>query len=276
MVTAGALTVAAIVTFPLHDFMLSNQLQQWALWGTIVFFLITPIIGMVVWLIRKIIGAKPNKYLSLVFGLLWTLGWISLFTLVATVGRDWQSEAVVSTTLQKTTTDSSTLIVDLIEPPIEYSETYDWIHLDEAGFDITNDSLFYNNVDIRVVKSTNNQVNVKLLKYSRGANKKEALARAEKINFKVALKDSVLLLGSGIGIDKKSKFRGQRMEVIIALPAGQKIIFDEKMRNAYHSIDWEEEEDYEDLDESTLQYEPGVPYIMMAEGEELRKMNPIY
>ena len=48
------------------------------------------------------------------------------------------------------------------------------------------------------------------------------------------------------------------------------------MRNAYHSIDWEEERDYENSEESTLQYEPGVPYMMMAEGDELRKMNPIY
>jgi len=62
------------------------------------------------------------------------------------------------------------------------------------------------------------------------------------------------------------------------LPCRQekKIIFDEKMRNAYHSIDWEEERDYENSEESTLQYEPGVPYMMMAEGDELRKMNPIY
>ncbi|MBU6158311.1 MAG: PspC domain-containing protein [Bacteroidetes bacterium] len=242
MVTAGALTLAAIVTFPLHDFLLSSSLQQWALWGTIVLFLITPMLGMVVWLIRRIVGAKPNKYLSLSFGLLWLLGWISLFILIATVGRDWQSEAVVSTTLQKPANDSSTLVVDLIEPPIEYSDAYDWIHLDESGFDITDDSLFYNNVDIKVVKSDNDQINIKLLKYSRGANKKEALSRAEKITFKVALKDSSLLLGSGIGIDKQSRFRGQRMEVIIALPPGQNIILDDKIKKAYHPIDWEEEE----------------------------------
>jgi phage shock protein PspC (stress-responsive transcriptional regulator) len=64
MVTAGALTVAAIVTFPLHDFLFTNQLQQLALWGTIVLFLITPIIGMVVWLIRKIIVAKTNHAIN--------------------------------------------------------------------------------------------------------------------------------------------------------------------------------------------------------------------
>jgi phage shock protein PspC (stress-responsive transcriptional regulator) len=268
MVTAGALTLAAIVTLPVHDFILSSNLQQWALWGTIVLFLITPVLGIIIWLIRRIIGAQHNKYLSLGFGLLWAMGWISLFTLMAGLGKDFNRESVISSSITGSVADSSTLTVNIDESPITYSKTFWWLKLNEKGFDITEDSLLYNNVNIIVEKSNNDSLSAFILKYSYGENQRAALIRAEHIAFNALFKDSSLLLSSGIGIDKKSKYRGQRVEVIIHLPVGRTIRFDERMIDAYQPFELEDldDEDIIKKEKRELDYEPGVEYIMTEEG----------
>ena len=269
MVLAGALTFAAIISIPTHGFFLSSSIQEWALWGTIFLFLITPVIGIIVWLIRRIVGAKSNKYLSLGFGILWALGWVSLFVLITGIAKEFSQEAVTSTSIQQTTPDSSTLIVSMNEPPIVYSKTYSWFHSDQKGFDITEDSLFYNNVNIIVEKSNKNEMGASILKYSYGENKKAALKRAENISFNVMIKDSMLLLDNGIGIDKNNKFRGQRVEIVIQLPVGKKIRFDEKLIDAYEPFVLDMDENGTTIrEERRFDYEPGVEYIMTEDGLE--------
>jgi hypothetical protein len=265
---AGALTLASIVTIPVHDFILSNATQEWALWGTIFLFLITPIVAIIIWLIRRIIGAQHNKYLSLGFGVLWVMGWISLFTLVAGLGKEFKQESVVSKSIQRSVSDSSTLTINIDESPITYSKTFWWLNFNEKGFDITEDSLLYNNVDIIFEKSDDDSTSANILKYSYGENQRAALTRAEHIAFNALFKDSSLLLSSGIGIDKKSKYRGQRVEVFIELPVGRKIRFNERMIDAYQPFELEDldDEDIIKKEKRELDYEPGVEYIMTEKG----------
>jgi hypothetical protein len=126
----------------------------------------------------------------------------------------------------------------------------------------------YNNVNIIVEKSNNDSLSAFILKYSYGENHRAALTRAEHIAFNALFKDSSLLLSSGIGIDKKSKYRGQRVEVIIHLPVGRKIRFDERMIDAYQPFELEDldDEDVIKKEKRELDYEPGVEYIMTEEG----------
>ena len=270
MIMAGALTLASIVTIPVHDFILSNATQEWALWGTIFLFLITPIVAMIIWLIRRIVGAKHNKYLSLGFGVLWVIGWISLFTLIAGLGKEFKQESVVSKSIQGSVSDSSTLTINIDESPITYSKTFWWLNFNEKGFDITEDSLLYNNVDIIFEKSNDDSLSASILKYSYGENQRAALTRAEHITFNALFKDSSLLLSSGIGIDKKSKYRGQRVEVIIQLPVGKKIRFDEQLIDAYQPFELEglDDEDVIKKEKHNFDYESGVEYIMTEDGLE--------
>ncbi|MFN9709953.1 MAG: PspC domain-containing protein, partial [Bacteroidota bacterium] len=267
MVTAGALILAALVSIPVHNFILSNGVQEWALWGTIFLFFITPIVAMIIWLIRRIIGARHNKYLSLGFGVLWAMGWISLFTLIAGLGKEFKQEAVISSSITGSIADSSALTVNISEPPISYSKTYWWLKLNEKGFDITEDSLLYNNVDIVVEKSNNDSLSASILKYSYGENQRAALTRAEHIAFNALFNDSSLLLENGIGIDKKSKYRGQRVEVVIHLPVGKKIRFDERLLDAYAPFELDIDEDgFNEKKAHHFEYDPGAEYIMTEEG----------
>jgi hypothetical protein len=68
-------------------------------------------------------------------------------------------------------------------------------------------------------------------KYSFGKTDEEAIRRAEKIQYSVYSKDSVLDLANGYAIDKDSKFRGQQVEIEILVPVGKKIRFDESVND---------------------------------------------
>jgi hypothetical protein len=267
MVIAGALGVASLVTIPVHGFLLSNALQEWVLWGTILLFLITPVVGIIIWLIRRIIGAKTNKYISLSFVVLWILGWISLGILTASIGKEFKQESVVATTITNPLTDSSVLQVSLKEPIVRYTNTYGWINSDETGFDITKDSLFYHHVTFIVEKSDSNQISADVMKYSFGTNKKTAQERAGHISFDGEFRDSTLLLSSALGIDKKSKYRGQHVQVILRLPVGKKIRFDEKLIDLFEpeQSDMNEDGDY-GIRHRDVEYESGVEYIMTEQG----------
>ena len=267
MVIAGALGVVSLVTIPLHGFLLSNAIQEWALWGTIILFLITPVVGIIIWLIRRMIGAKTNKYMSLSFVVLWILGWISLGILTAGIGKEFKQQSVVTTTITSATTDSSVLKVSLKEPIVRYTNTYEWINSDESGFNITKDSLFYHHVEFIVEKSDSNQISADMMKYSFGTNKKTAQERAGQISFDGEFRDSTLLLSSALGIDKKSKYRGQHVQVILRLPVGKKIRFDEKLIDLFEpeQSDMNEEGDHRRRHHD-LDYESGVDYIMTEQG----------
>jgi hypothetical protein len=120
-------------------------------------------------------------------------------------------------------------------------------------------------------------------KYSFGSTKRDAQERAERIIFNVSNKDSILNLGSGLSIDRNSKFRGQGVIVDIQVPVGKKIRFDESLVHAYnpwvvrrsgreyrrywrddyrYNIDW----DYDDY----FDWDPNVDYVMGSDGKLIK------
>ena len=91
------------------------------------------------------------------------------------------------------------------------------------------------NIKIRIEQSQDSNYHVGIKKYSHGRTIAEAEARAQKIGFNAAYKDSVLDLGSGIAIDRDSKFRAQQVIVVIEVPVNKKIRFDETI-NKLHAL----------------------------------------
>lgn len=270
IIIAGSLLLASIVSYPAHDFVFTDSMQKIGFWTTLFLFFLVPLVGLILWFIRRLFSVKHNKYVSLAFGVLWFLGWISLFWFASSIGRDFKYEQSAQSSVSASLPDSSTLHVTLGAKPIRYSDTYSWLNLDGAGFDISEDSMKYNNVSIKVEKGVDSNYSANIIKYSFGKTKKIAEERAGKILFNAFFKDSSLLMENGIGIDKKSGFRGQRAEVIIAVPIGKRIIFDENISDAYSAFETKtrkgKRERDADIIEHDFEFEVGVPYIMTENG----------
>ena len=271
------LSIAGAVAYPLKDFFLEGPYQTPALWGTLVFFLLVPIIGILVWVIRRISGAKSKvPYLGYTFGTLWILGWVSVMVLLSGVSQGFRTDSYVESTLPVTQPAGGKLLVKVNEPAIRNSGTFFRLDEDEDlrdGFDVTEDSLRYANIKVRVEKSDDSLYSVQILRYSFGRNRKEAEARAEKIVFRTSNTDSVLNLGSGLAIDRASKFRGQKVLVIIHVPVGKKIRFDESVAKRLRPFNmkmndrngWRHDE--MDFDFTYLfDYKTNADYIMTEDG----------
>ena len=67
------------VVLPLKDYFIQGFWQNIMVWSVLLFFLILPVVGLLTWLIRRIIGVRRgSNYLGYTFGSLWVIGLISL------------------------------------------------------------------------------------------------------------------------------------------------------------------------------------------------------
>jgi len=151
-----------------------------------------------------------------------------------------------------------------------------WVDIDGEGLDITKDTLKIANVKIEeVLPSTDGNYHVEIKKYSRGRTVPEAEEKAQKIQFNISSKDSVLDLGSSIAIDKETKFRGQKVIVIIRVPVGKKIRFDETI-DKLHSFNitinerdrWNRRNKGDwNIEDESFGYQTNTDYTMGADGQ---------
>jgi hypothetical protein len=234
-----ALIFGGIAWWPINNYLWTSKWQQLYAWGTLIFFLLVPLIAFITWLIRRIVGVRSkNSYLGWIFGTLWTFGWVVAILFVSSAFRDFSefessSEKIIP--LSQPANGKMTVMVS--EPELIYTGRFDWMNDDGTGWDLTPDSLMISWVNFDVEKSPDSNYHVSLRNYSFGRNAGDAIRRAEAINYTVYSIDSVLDLQSGFAIYKEQKFRGQRVEVSIQVPVGKKIRFDQTVREKLNGGD---------------------------------------
>lgn len=223
-----ALIFGGIAWWPVNNFIWTSQSQQLYAWGTLIFFLFVPLVGLILWLIRRIIGVKSrSSYLGWTFGLLWTLGWISVILFATSISKDFREYESVSSPIAIQQPANNRMVVVVSEPELEYTGRFGWMNDEVEGWDLSDDTLRLSTIRMNVKKSADDHYHVTLRKYGYGRTEQDAIRRAENIQYSVYSKDSVLDLGSGYSVDKTNKFRFQQVEVEIEVPAGKKINFDE-------------------------------------------------
>lgn len=221
-----AMTFASFVAIPFKDFILNGFWQNSFALGTLLFFIILATIAIIVALIKKIAGIKTkNKWVTTTFIALWVLGWISLFGLASTLGSDFSNvshrdnnEKVVNI-IQPT---NGKLIVKLNKHPYFHDEDDKSINFFEA-LDLFEDSIFIDNVDIKVLRSLDDSFHVRLVNSAHGSTRFTADTTAAAIQINMAQTDSVFTIDQGIFITKKQKFRNQQVAVLISVPVGKRI-----------------------------------------------------
>lgn len=274
--------IGAGTAWPLKDFILEGSWQNIYAWGTIMFLAI-PGIAFLIWLIRRIFKLKSNiKPVKIILGSLFFVGLFCAMFLAGNLVRSFQnSNDTVPATEVTMTQPTDKLIVKVSQPEIVYSGELPWVEFDhnDKGFDITNDTIKYSNIKVRIEASPDSAYHTKLKPYSRGSSSKDAEARAQKIRFDYLQTNNTLDLGSHISISKNEKFRGQQMLVIIQVPEGKKIRFDGSIDKLKHfdirvSESWENgrrkwrkrERVYNDY-ENSFDYLTNEDYIMNEDGK---------
>jgi phage shock protein PspC (stress-responsive transcriptional regulator) len=265
-----ALAVASIGLFPLKDFLIGGDYQNGLAWGTLVFFIAVPIIGIITWIIRKLARSKSNgKMLGFSFGAMWVIGWICFICLIASISQEFRYSsknlAEQELTLSNPKTDKLEITA---KSPLDKYNHRRFIRF-EPFEGIQEDTAFVNNIDVRIVKAVNDSFKVTIIKTATGRSRTIAENNAARIQYGGVQKDSVLLMDKGIGINKTDKFRNQRVVLTIYVPVGKRIKVDKSIswfNNVHFGSNWDNNDWYYDSEDNYDDWETGHEYIMKADG----------
>lgn len=265
------LGVFSIGIFPLKDYVLRGGWQNVYAWGTLILFIAVPIIGIITWLIRKIARMKNNsKILRLTFGSLWTIGWVCLTMLLATVTRDFKSSSRLDEQpVQLNNPQVNKLVVTSSLPFTKKYYGRNWIRFEPFENLIDEDTAYVRNVYVEIAKSQSDSFQVTMKKAARGYSRVDANNLANLIKFEAEQKDSILLLEKGIAINKTDKFRNQMVIITVYVPVGKQIRINRGIGWPVHlgSDNWNNEwnNDYYDGEQS-IRWQSDVDYIMKEDG----------
>ncbi|MBK6635807.1 MAG: PspC domain-containing protein [Chitinophagaceae bacterium] len=264
-----ALAVLSVGVFPLKDFIIHNDYQNAFAWGTLVFFIAVPIIGIITWIIRKIARSRSHgKMLGFSFGALWVIGWVCFILLISSISRDfsYNSKNMTEQEIALTNPSVNKLEVTAQTPLGKYSRSR---FLRFEPFEgIQEDTAYVNNVDVRIVKSTNDSFKITVIRMATGRSRNIAENNAALIQYSGVQQDSVLLMDKGIAINKTDKFRNQRVVMTIYVPAGKRIKVDKSISwfNNVHFGNDRNDDWFYDSDDYASDWKTGVEYIMNADG----------
>ena len=266
----GIATVA-IGLFPLKNFVLTDGWQNLFAWGTLIFFIAVPVIGIITFIIRRFARIrKSNRLMRWSFFSLWFLGVVCFVGLIVSVGRDFRSisslnEELIS--LQNPTVQSME-----VKPlqNINYRRI-GWFNFEPFGTYGSTDTAFIGNVKVRITKSPTDSFRVSIVKMSNGRTRRAADTMLSKIDYNISQVDSILMMDRAITINTTDKFRNQFVEVTIAVPVGHYIKIDKSFSNGnrvrfsgfWDGRDWYF---YDNDNENDYDFEYGEKYIMKEDG----------
>jgi phage shock protein PspC (stress-responsive transcriptional regulator) len=245
-----AMAIAAIGIFPLKDYMLQDGWQQVFAWGTLLFFIAVPIIGIITWIVRRIAKIKgKSKLVRWSFASLWLLGWVCAINLIALIGRDFRSASAdipspPEVYLSNPAVNKLELTTNM---PYERHYRNRFFRLEPFGSLTDGDTLYLRNVTVFIEKSTSDSFRVTMAKYANGPNRTKANETADRIVYDIRQKDSILLLPKGLPISTTEKFRNQQVLLVVYVPVGKKIKInrnvgwgnDVRFSGPFNDGDWE-------------------------------------
>ena len=263
------LGIASIGLFPLKDFLLTAGWQNALAWGTLLFFIIVPIIGVITWIIRRIAKVKKgSKMLRLSFSAMWTLGWFCIIFLMASVSKDFKHASNMNEQeIGLINPGVNSLELTSLSPGQRFSRNR-WFSM--APFDNTGeDTAFVRNVEIHIAKSTNDSFRIALMKFASGRTRRYADTLASLINFNAVQNDSLLIIDKAIAINKTDKFRNQRVIITVYVPVGKQIRIHDNVgwqHNIKFGGPWSNDWDNVEFENVENGWDEGIWYTMTKDG----------
>lgn len=277
------LLFGGVALAPLKDFVLEGNFQHLLTWLTLFLFFMIPLVALVTWGIRRIMGVRSRRhFLGFAFSFLWVMGLISGILLFILIAGNFRNTAKLEEQEVAAIAAKDRVIVEV--------ERADWKRLNNEffGFEVDDDwpwytvgddSIMLNTVKLTMVKSNDSSYHVYVIRESRGSTRQNAYEIAEKIHFTPVVGDSVVRLPPGFFIGKQDKFRNQRVSVVFEIPVGKRIKFDHNItyynwfsvqHNRYD--DWDYDDNNDDWNGwNHMQWpDPGKEYIMNADGRPER------
>lgn len=272
-----AILVSGVNVAPLKTFFLHGFWQNALALTSLILFIGSPIVAMVIWLIRRITRVRSkNNYLGYTFGGLWTIGLIAAVFLAASITKDYRSRTAVEENVTLSQPSRGKLLVKVDESRAAYYGEDFWLGInwdnDDAPFvGMNKDSLLIKSVQVRIMKSADSSFHTQVVKLSNGSGTTAARGYASAVNFAPhQTDDSVLVLPRGFVVTSDQKFHNQQVIVIIEVPVGKRIQLDESLSDYHyfnvnvnsHRRRYRQVTDWDDNWNNDFDWSKNVEYVM--------------
>lgn len=260
---------------PFNNFLWTSENQQFLAWGTVLLLMGAPIVGGVIWLVRMVLNVTtPGAYLNYLFGGLWAIGWIFLVFFIASISKDFKRTETTETEVSINQPSGKKMILTVSQPELEYHQDFGWVRNGGAhavGISLNKDTLKLSDISVQFEKSSDSFYHAVIERQAFGNTDEDAKARLNKIQYTVSLKDSVLDLQSGFAVDKNSKYRFQRVAVIVKVPVGAKVQLDPSINEKLNAMDFDGQGDRGGVQgirrrRNYKNYASNTEYTMTADG----------
>lgn len=261
-------------TMPYTDFLFEGREDHVMAWTGLALTMGIPLLALVVWLVRRLTGARSGKYyLGYIFGCVWLIGIVCVIVSVAGVTRNFSTRAVVEQTYLISQPASDKLYINVADHEASGHHARhdrwfgDFDNSDAPFRCINGDSLWLNNVKVNIEQSADTLYHVYSTRASRGKSAADAKQHAENFEFNILQEDSIITLADGFVISKKDKFRNQQVLITVEVPKGKRIQLSNDVDDySWYTINSRGRGYYERRWHDDYDYSGGHDYIMTDAG----------
>ncbi|HRB40781.1 MAG TPA: PspC domain-containing protein, partial [Bacteroidia bacterium] len=230
------------LTIPIYisDQFLSSS-QQWWVSLSVLLLIGVPAIWLMTLLIKWIFRIKyNNRFLNVAAGMLFMAGIVIAFFTGLNIARDFAFDGKVRNTVALITPPSPTMYLKLMDDPkYDEEDNSKFFHRSGRNYSITTGSSFeFNSDDVQftVQKSPSDKFELVRVFSANGTTENLAVESARGIIYNFEQKDSLLMFSNHFPLPKGTKFRNQRVDLVLKVPVGSSIFLDESMEEIIRDI----------------------------------------
>jgi Mg2+ and Co2+ transporter CorA len=261
--------------WPLTNSVLNTGLLKWLGGLSVVFFLILPLVGFVIWAVRRFNGSKsPNKTLRTSFGGLWGLGFASAIAFGFLLYSELRTEATITETVSIPVQGDTLHVSKLQEEFGNGIKVTGLKTLFKNFYRKDNEKQYSKIISFDRKESEDDRFYVEIEKSASGSGNKGAVKNAKLASVENEFVNNEFKIAKYVSLPKDEPFRFQHAKVTFYVPKDKVLDVDPKIkrfkkrkRNIHINADWD------DLDKETKEeIEESVEEAMDEVGEALEEI----
>ena len=239
----GVFTISGIVNWAdlpvaVTDAFLSPG-QRWMVIITALLFLGVPVIMLLYSLIKALFNIKTeSKYINLVASVLWSIGLVILIFTVASISKEYKFKESARIAIPILQPKNDTLYLDVLNAHAYRDESYydnKWEIDDEWSSYEFNDTMRLP-AKLDVIRADGNEFELMKITTARGRDRKSALNNARSITYDILQDGSNLKVSEDFALPKFSKYRAQKLQLVLKVPVGKHIFLSANTDNVIYDI----------------------------------------
>lgn len=200
--------------------------------------ILIPVLAIIYGLFKLIFKFKGrDKSLGLAAVTLWVLSLITTFGLVFYEGRNFTESKSVAFNKSFENIPGDTLILYMNETLPENWEDGKSFEMDRKWLFSKNMKDIIGTVEVDVRKASDKQYRIQIKKSSRGMDEEHATELANQITYNFSLHNDTLNLDSYYKLPEKSPWRSQKVQIVVYVPEGKAVYFDESTSDYIYDIE---------------------------------------